>query len=665
MLETMRTLALCHLKQKHGDGSATGDLDEWFRATRKEDGGVFFPYLVEAPGKITQVYILKPDPRDASAAILEGADVGSLSGEPQELIPFCQPSGPRSPQLGPVIKRSHSSKAGPGPKAKTLQATLAAFSEIAGADKPWSAFFAEVVDVWSRKTVRFAGETTPAASALEQAVQLIPDTNSTVYLVYQDQDGRYPGQIPEYVAYLSEVLAQTKYATRRAQPVEDDSCPLCGIEHVTTYPSACTGAGINISNIDRDGAFPGLTVDNAHLGYSLCLDCADLLFTFKNSLQRDLQAPIAGDMALVLPHFELEGKRAEKAVEAFGDYVKLLAQKRTDEAATRERSDRRLSKRIAETACLTTIDIIWATFGNKMEGIRGQILDVLPSRIKEIEDITEGFDINACPYAPKHWLDEFEFGASLHFLLPLLRRPGGRRSSKENASDRAFNFKRDLVEAIYRAKEYPRTRLVDELLESASWYLSLAQGEDHPELSMLYEGYSPKKQSTWLTLAGWIRHVAVCMDYFQKLGLLEEENEMSPFEPKTKELKPYLAAGGIGTKEKAFAFILGVLFGRVMSIQAARGVNVGANALTWLKRLQLKGADLPELFIKVREKLLAYEADKSPKLRSVVRDMSNIGTEVGTDIQLSQQDTCYFLLLGQALSTDIFAKETPKGNDDE
>jgi hypothetical protein len=34
--------------------------------------------------------------------------------------------------------------------------------------------------------------------------------------------------------------------------------------------------------------------------------------------------------------------------------------------------------------------------------------------------------------------------------------------------------------------------------------------------------------------------------------------------------------------------------------------------LPGLKRLTLKGKDLPELYIKTREKLLAYETEKKP-----------------------------------------------------
>ena len=106
---------------------------------------------------------------------------------------------------------------------------------------------------------------------------------------------------------------------------------------------------------------------------------------------------------------------------------------------------------------------------------------------------------------------------------------------------------------------------------------------------------------------------------------------------------------GIDSREKAYAFLLGALFGKLMQVQSARGVNVGANALPWLKRFTLTGRDLPDLYVKIREKLLTYRAESSD-VREVIEELGNLGTSLGTKIDLSQTETGYFLLLGQSLS---------------
>ena len=126
-------------------------------------------------------------------------------------------------------------------------------------------------------------------------------------------------------------------------------------------------------------------------------------------------------------------------------------------------------------------------------------------------------------------------------------------------------------------------------------------------------------------------------------------------------LKPYFGGeSAIRGPARAFAFILGVLYGKLLQVQAARGVNVGANALTWLKRLTLSGRDLPELYVKVREKLLAYDTEGNPQVRQIVTELGELGAKLGTDIQLDETETCYFLLLGQSLATKIMPSKQGK-----
>ena len=130
------------------------------------------------------------------------------------------------------------------------------------------------------------------------------------------------------------------------------------------------------------------------------------------------------------------------------------------------------------------------------------------------------------------------------------------------------------------------------------------------------------------------------------------------YEPEMEALKPYFGReSGINSPEKAYAFLLGVLFGKLLDVQAARGVNAGANALTWLRRLTLKGKDLPRLYIRTREKLLAYDTEKSQKVREVLIEIGRLGIQLGDPIALSETQTNYYLLLGQSMSKTIFKKD--------
>ena len=135
------------------------------------------------------------------------------------------------------------------------------------------------------------------------------------------------------------------------------------------------------------------------------------------------------------------------------------------------------------------------------------------------------------------------------------------------------------------------------------------------------------------------------------------------YQPQSDLLRPYFGPeSGIDTDQKAFAFILGTLYGKVMQVQAAKGFNVGANALTWLKRLTLTGNDLPELYCKVREKLLTYETESSPAVREVLEELGDLGTRIGDSFDLSQVATCYFLLLGQSVAVRVLPSREEKSD---
>ena len=109
------------------------DLWGWFK--QKKNSGIFFPFLVESPGKIENFYTLSPDPDDDTVAILEGGNIASLGKGAATRLPFNKPSGPNSPQIGPVIKRSYSKQAGAGPKIVILNRTMAKFKDLSESDR--------------------------------------------------------------------------------------------------------------------------------------------------------------------------------------------------------------------------------------------------------------------------------------------------------------------------------------------------------------------------------------------------------------------------------------------------------------------------------------------------------------------------------------------------
>lgn len=644
MLEAMRQLALDTLWNELNGGQSPNPED-WYRELRAQDMGRLFPYLVEdveqTGGKDKQrYYTLRADPEHDDTAILQ---VHEFKEGDAGKLPFNQPTGAQAAALGPVIKRSSPSKGKEaGPSVKIQQTTLKAFAEIANSRMDWSPYFGAAHACFLRPKIEFNGQIHAApGGALQAAIQLI-DEKRTVLLAYQDAQGRLPGEVSEFVAYLQQVLALNKYATSQIRSVEGKTCSLCGQECVTVYPNALRGAGINLANLDRDGAFPGLNPLAAWKGFALCVGCADLIYVYWHHVAREYEAIVAGYKALVIPSLHTDPDARRQFAKRLREWVAGLGKAR-DAVAVRETQ---LLNLLGVDRAVATLAILWAEFGQRIDDIRGIVTDILPSRLQTLVQFNREVSERRSPVFPDWPLEDFEYNLPLSLLKALLRRPGGKAAQNSNDSRRLFDLGRDLAEAIYHAGPLPE-RFFDEAHETARWHFA-AQCDKGKVWGLLHEG------KTFLTAAGWVRQLARFLHYLRLIGVIPMPESAQLYQPSCEALKPYCGPEtAIDSPRRAFAFILGALYGKLLQVQAARGVNVVSNALTWMRRLSLSGNDLPELYVKVREKMLLYGTEGNPTVRQLVEELGELGTKLGADIDLDETQTCYFLLLGQSLATKI------------
>ncbi len=612
MLEAMCELALDYLHDKLG-GKADESPEDFYKRIRTAAPERLFPFLVEnveeERGKDKpRYYTLAPADDDPKIAVLETFE---LKASDACKLPFNQPSGSQSAALGPLVKRTAPSKVKPaGPSRKIQVTTLDAFEEIGKSGQPWSAYFASAHECWLRKTLRNGSTLIDAPDgALAAAVETINEKR-TVLLTFRTADRRLPGEVPEYVAYLQEVLATTKYTTGAVPLQPEQACPLCGGAPMDVYPNALRGAGINLANLDRDGAFPGLDPAAAWKSFALCVQCSDLLYVYWNHVASTFLTRVAGENALAVPTLNVADPGRKRVVARLRDWVADATKKVTSR-------ERQLLKALAEDRSVNSLTILWAEFGQRIDDIRGVVTDVLPSRLNELSHQNEEFDRLNLPIFPDVHLGEFEYDLGLSMLRPLLHRPGGKKAQSRNDSRRLFDLRRDIADAIYHARPLPWQRFWAEVHETVRWHWGAACQSDNCPYSMLYEGWSKKKNEGFLTLAGWIRQLTRFLHFCRTIGGYPMSEPAQAYRPSCELLRPYFGpASGIDSPAKAFAFILGLLYGKLLQVQAARGVNVGANALTWLRRLTLAGKDLPDLYVKVREKMLVYGTEASPAVRA-------------------------------------------------
>ncbi len=646
MLKTMYNLSLDFLYYELRRNGEPDDPLEWYIFVREEDPLRIFPYLMESPKEsmATNFYVLFPSPEDETTAILEQREFDP--DKHTQKIPFIKPTGSQSPALGPVIKRSYN-KAKGGPSENTLWTNITSFERIANEGKEWSGFFKYAVDVLKRPNIKFMGklyEGDEERPALVQAIEIIPETK-TAFLTIIGEDGRLPGEHLEYIHYLQEVIGDEKYATSSYFPVENGIDILTGTKGVI-YPNALKGAGINITNVDRIGVFSMLEPSNAWKKYALSVESADLLYIFSYHFRDKFIGRVAGERALILPEVTMSSETRKEFINDFLNYVSASQMEKRVSA----REDY-LSFLAAEEDSLVGISIIWAKFGQLMENVKGVIFDIMPSRLSALSKLIAKQKKIKSPVFPQYWIEDCDFDLGLNGFANLLKRPGGMRNAKVNNGMQLFKVKRYLAASLYDGQQMNETLLWDEIIATAREYLIEAQNRGN-SYGLTNEGVS-KSGEAYLTLAGWVRYIASYLDFFRRAGVLLKMNDWA-YEPHCDELRKFFkdaeATAGLDTEEKVYAFLIGALFGKLMSIQAARGVNVASNALTWLRRLSLSAKDLPELYVKIREKLFAYQSRGSSSMNAVLEEIGHLGVKIGIPKNLSAIETNYYLLLGQSLS---------------
>jgi CRISPR-associated protein Csh1 len=652
MISAMRTLALDYLFNKLGSkDNPPPDMEEWYYKIRTDHLELLFPFLVESGENIEKIYILEKD-IDQNTIKLYSED---MTEEKSRWLPFMRPSGSQGAQIGPVIKRSFSKATGPGPSAKILRTTMKSFEEIARDDKPWSLYFNEIVELLKRKLLKLPDQSVidwkkaGYENILISAVNKIEEEKQTVFLAVKDNDRKLPGQRQEYLTYLmNEKLVGTKYVTGNTPAVNNQTCPLCGASSVTVFPNALKGAGINISNADRAGAFPGINTNQAWKRYALCNACADLLYIYKfHFLKKDSKnrnsfiTPIAGENAVVIPFATVDCHARQGIWRAVKDFVKTAS-------SDVEEVEMTILDILKNKKGILNLTFLWATTGQNVEDITGMITNVPLTRLVQLSKLNDELKDRKHPVFPTTLMLHPDL--SLRALKALFDRPGGRKAKDTNASMKLRQMKRIIAASVYYKTKIPTARFWEEVITTARWHWLYAIEKGSAD-GLLNEG---KKQTgePYLTAASWTRHLCWWLYYFNRLEVIEMERNF--YEPHLASLKPFFGPeSGIDSPQKAYAFLLGVLYGKVLQVQGARRVNVSANALTWLKRLTLKGRDLPGLYIKIREKLLAYETERNEDVRELIKEIGMVGVQLGDTIELDEIPTNYYLLLGQSLTTTI------------
>ena len=564
--------------------------------------------------------------------------------------------------------------------------TLVHFERMARAKSLVSSYFDSVLGVLqSNRLARLGGEPTGRAvtdaygAAVDEIVtrdaRLNKDT--PLLLVATDPKGEaWPGDDARLVDWL---LASNERLTIYGKPETPShpsaSCALCQGPG-PLYPNALPGAGLNFVNGAFRGSFPEMSEANSWQRFAVCATCADHLYIYKSHIAPEFIEPVAGCKALIIPSANMCGNAKE-----FGRFVR--ESKRMLGQANRAEGERTVLRRLSTEATVATLSLLWAeNFGQKIDGIRGFVTHVLPTRLAELEGVNAPFNQRRSAFYPRDLRHGVRRSMDLNLRLAdeLLRRPGGQKVKSENQSSAApclalsTGRKRVPQGAPNRsgsalAGDRPdRPSVLGELLEQENAGVLY---QCHQEAPKQYQG------DKWLplTLNGWVRHLFFFLDYLSDERVNGLPKETAVYEATQESLKPLLAeAKGLDTDAKRFAFLLGVLYGHLFYVQAKKAdVNVAANALSWMRGGRLRAAELHELYGRVTAKLLEYDAlavggyHKWKEIFELETEIAHLGKRVPIPIRtedLPDEQVLYFLMLGIALSYEFTTSgmTKPKGD---
>lgn len=463
-------------------------------------------------------------------------------------------------------------------------------------------------------------------------------------------NGKYNAEIKELLETALLNKPRVIYQTERSRSFSSPGvkCSLCGAES-ELFPNVLSGVGINIANVDKLVFFPGIEAENSNKAFPICAPCAEALYAAKfhvlNSTS-ELRQNISGHQSLIIPHvIRSEDKQDDLII------IKKMLRRFRKDLQGFERGEKNIIKDLSQNKGISTVTfVIGDVAGQNIENIRKIIPDVLPSRLSEIaKAIDETNDTYRSLPSDHPWkLDQVlqPIDGNMRIIQDVLGMPrymkpiNGKRAPFKSSHVDSL----DIINTIFLKKDYPLKDLIAEFSSKLSYdALGSASISDKAQV------YSIKiNVSKMIYLISFLKRAGVVkMDQGKNFvgKYLESHEGLKPLNKFLNE-----ESSGLNTKEKEYAFLVGLLLGKLVSIQMAK--QVSSNALKWLKGLQLSQQDLMEIFRKTRSKLDDYSVPKSvwsDEMKGVAEAIAALGADI-EKWDINRKEIAFYLSVGQSLS---------------
>ncbi|MFA5196510.1 MAG: TM1802 family CRISPR-associated protein [Bacteroidales bacterium] len=471
-------------------------------------------------------------------------------------------------------------------------------------------------------------------------------------------NGKYCAEIPELLNEALLTKREAMYQTNMAQSTNlPEKCSLCNVETVL-YPNVLSGVGLNIGNVDKPGFFPGIDSKNSTKAFPICEPCAEALYAAKFHVFPLLIQNISGHQTLIIPSI-IETDDKSEGMEIITFALRMV--KKSVSGA--EPTEKNLLIDLVDNKSIANLTFIMGEVGGQsVQNIHKVIPSVLPSRLSEISRAIDNVNKIHSKYPDGHPWKSNKYkplDGKLSIVRWVLGNPKyaeqkggkGRKAFVASSVDTL-----DLLTAIFLKKPYSHRSLLTEFSAKLSYdFLGALSDENH---------YTPINviQNNIANMM----HLQLFLHEIEVIRINPGQNYVGKYLEQHEGLKPlneFLSseARGLDTREKQYAFLAGLLFGKLVRIQLARGVST--NALKWLKGLQISPDEVKEIFQKTRSKLDDYSTPKSAwsdEMRGVAEAVAALGASI-TNWEISRKEIPYYLCLGQSLS-DYYLPSKSTGN---
>ena len=386
---------------------------------------------------------------------------------------------------------------------------------------------------------------------------------------------------------------------------ENKACSICG--EIKDNVSARTFV-YNFDTDDKPGFISEFNKQNFWKNIPVCQECRELLKKGREFIDSKLTFKFYGLKYQLIPKTLLnEDEIISEVIDILSDTHKTISLKeRTIKRLTNDENE--ILEYLSEKGDVISLNFLFLQTKQSAERILLLIEDVLPSRIRNI--------FEAKGIVDKVYGEEFNLGKIRTFFS---------KSDDERKNSDLDKYFLEVIDSVFKGKKLDFSFLT-------KFFMQPIRKE------FIADSYLPR-----------IKDAMMCMSFFEKLGLInfeeEEVMEKSIFE------EIFTKFGkSLSTPAKRGIFLLGVLTQMLLNKQ--NYVRSSKPFMKKLKSLKMDEKDIKSLLPEVQNKFEEYEIfDKGKKV--IAKEASGYFLAAGDNWKMSVDEINFYFVCGMNLSDEI------------